>query len=372
MLRSSPEVADILGVTAESFLSAPSFSFEHRRAIIDITKCRTAALGGHQDLCSGCGETTISYNSCRNRNCPKCGAYKREKWVASRERDLIDVGYFHVVFTIPECLKAIFYQNQSTCYTLLFRCAWESLKTLAADKKFLGATPGAISVLHTWTQKLIYHPHVHMLVPAGGLTSDVRWIASHTDFLVPVKALSKMFRAKLIASMRAAEMSLFRTQGQKLDCSALYREAFNAKWVVYCKPPYADAAGVLRYLGRYTHRTAISNSRISAFDGGSVTFKWRDRSDNNVVKNETISAREFTRRFLMHIPPIGFMRIRHYGFLANRGKKERITQIKRLTRTPISNTITIDSATIVEKLIGRRPGVCQHCGCKLIAIPLIE
>lgn len=372
MGKSSLEVADILSVTAKHFLSSSNLSFVQERAIADITKCRTAALGGHQDACLGCGEISISYNSCRNRSCPKCGAYKREKWVANREYDLIDVGYFHVVFTVPECLKPIFYQNQSVCYTLLFRCAWESLKMLASDKKYLGARPGAVSILHTWTQKLNYHPHIHMLVPAGGLTKDWRWIASRTAFLVPTKALSKMFRAKLISAMRAASLSLYGTQNEKLDCSTLYREAFNANWVVYCKPPYENAVGVLRYLGRYTNRSAISNARISAFDGDKVTFKWRDRSDNNSMKDETVSAHEFTRRFLMHVPPRGFMRIRHYGFLANRGKKERLRRIKRLTRTLITEAIIIDPEAIIEKLIGRRPGVCPHCGCKLIAIPLIE
>lgn len=262
------EVQDIFARYGPAYLESHALSPRQRKAFDDILACRTSRLGGHADTCPECGEVTLSYNSCRNRHCPKCQAYRREKWVCERSFDLLDVGYYHVVFTVPAELNPVFFGNQETCYPLLFRCAWETVKAFAADPRYLGAKAGATSVLHTWGRQLQYHPHVHMIVPSGGLTSCGRWKSSGKNFFAPVKAMSKVFRGKLLEGLKGArpDLRFYGTAGDLASPDAfdgLVSRLHERDWVAYCKKPFRDAGCVLAYLGRYTHRVAISNSRIA-------------------------------------------------------------------------------------------------------------
>lgn len=317
------EVQDIFAAYAEQYRQKHRLSIVQHKSMNAILNCRTERLGGHLDTCSNCGETKPSYNSCRNRHCPKCQTLAKERWIDARKSDLLNVGYFHVVFTVPQELNPLIYRNQKDCYNLLFHCAAQTLKDLSLDEKHLGAEIGLTAVLHTWGQNLCFHPHIHCIVPAGGLTKLGTWQDSRKKFFLPVKALSRKFRGKFLA--------LFK---QKQDVPQdLLDTCYNKEWVVYCKPPFKTAACVVEYLGRYTHRVAISNNRILKLEDGQVAFKWRDYRDSSRWKEMTVSAEEFIRRFLLHILPPGFMKIRHYGFLSSRGKQVKLLKCKRLTGT---------------------------------------
>ena len=370
------EVQDVLARYGPAFLESRPLSAWQRKAFDDMLACRTAALGGHADVCPECGEVTYSYNSCRNRHCPKCQAYRREKWVEERSSDLLDVGYYHMVFTVPAELNPIFYSNQRECYNLLLRCAWETVRAFAADPRWLGARTGATAVLHTWGRRLQYHPHVHMIVPSGGLTRAGRWRSSGARFFAPVKAMSKAFRGKLLEGLRGLAPKLgfhgsAAPLGEPGALGALVSSLYGRPWVVYCKRPFRDAGCVLAYLGRYTHRVAISNSRIVSCEGGRVVFDYRDPKDGDRVKRTSLDALEFIRLLLMHVLPKGFAKVRHYGILASRGKSGRMALCRRLTGTPARERAAVDPAALVERMIGRPPGTCASCGCKLVARPLL-
>jgi hypothetical protein len=327
MTRPTLEVADIFRAGGDSFIDRNTtwISYQQLKVMRAITRCRTAALGGHVDRCTRCGHEAISYNSCRNRHCPKCQAQARQRWLANRERELLDTSYFHVVFTLPHELSMLALQNQRLLYGLLFRASAATLLEVAADPKHLGAEIGFFSVLHTWGQNLLHHPHVHCAIPAGGpLPDHSRWVRPRYPFFLPVKVLSRVFRGKFVVGLRRA----FRRHQLHLGGSlkhladpkrfaAFLRTLFRTDWVVYAKPAFGGPRQVLRYLGRYTHRVAISNHRLLAFDGRNVTFRWRDYAHGNRQRKMTVSAEEFIRRFLMHVLPCGFVRIRNFGFLAN-------------------------------------------------------
>lgn len=370
------EVQDVLARCGPSYLKSHALSLQQRKVYDDILACRTAVLGGHTDVCPECGETSVSYNSCRNRHCPKCQTYRKEKWVEERSTDLLDIGYYHAVFTVPAELNPVFCCNQELCYQLLFRCAWETVRAFSDDPRYLGARTGATAVLHTWGRRLQYHPHVHMIIPSGGLTARGTWRRSGKSFFAPVKAMSVVFRAKLLEGLKGmfARLRFYGTAEPLRNTDEFHRVAsslYERPWVVYCKKPFRDAGCVLSYLGRYTHRVAISNSRIVSCEDGCVTFGYRDSKDGDRVKRTTLAADEFIRRFLMHVLPKGFAKIRHYGILASRDKSARIALCKRLTGTPITKHMAIDAAAIVERMIGRPPGTCVTCGCKLIVGPLL-
>ena len=370
-----PELQDVLREHGKAWLARYTPGPEQLKAYEAILACRTASLGIHVDTCEECGHAEISYNSCRNRNCPKCQSLRREVWVAERGADLLDVGYFHVVFTVPEQLNPLFWRNQAALYGLLMRCSWETVRDLAADPRYLGARTGATAVLHTWGRQLQYHPHAHLIVPAGGLATDegdeARWVpCRRPDFLAPVRAMSKMFRGKLMAGLK----ELWRKGGLDLGgCAshlaadgamrALVDAMYETDWVAYCKPPFKNAGEVLRYLGRYTHRVAISNSRIVSMGDGKVTFRYRDNRDGR-VKNLTLSAVEFLRRFFMHVLPKGFAKVRHFGILAGRGKRERMALCRELTGTPEPDPVDVPS--ILRRLLGFDPTVCPVCGGRLV------
>jgi Putative transposase/Transposase zinc-binding domain len=332
MNRPPLEVADIVRCAGTSFVerSRRWINGQHEKVLLAITRCRTAALGGHRDQCLDCGHTAISYNSCRNRHCPRCQGNARLRWLQARERELLPTRYVHVVFTLPRELAPLALQNKRLIYSLLFHASAETLLEIAGNPRHLGAEIGFFSVLHTWDQRLQHHPHVHCVVAAGGLAPDhTRWISSHQSFFLPVKVLSRVFRGKFVAALKAAFLdSRLEFHGQlapiaepKIFASWL-RILFRKDWVVYSKPPFGGPEHVLRYLGAYTHRVAISNHRLLALADGVVTFRWRDSTNGNRKRIMTAPVDEFLRRFLLHVLPRGFMRIRNFGFLANRRRAE--------------------------------------------------
>jgi hypothetical protein len=332
MSRPPLEVADIIRCAGQSFIerSRKWINGQHEKVLLAITRCRTAALGGHRDQCSDCGHTAISYNSCRNRHCPRCQGNARLRWLQARERELLPTRYVHVVFTLPRELAPLALQNQRLIYNLLFHASAETLLEIAPDPRHLGAEIGFFSVLHTWDQRLQHHPHVHCVVAAGGLAPDhAPWISSHHSFFLPVKVLSRVFRGKFVAALKHAfreakiefHGALAPLAEPRIFASWL-RLLFRQDWVVYSKPPFGGPEHVLRYLGAYTHRVAISNHRLVALADGNVTFRWRDSAHGNKKRLMTVPVEEFLRRFLLHLLPRGFMRIRNFGFLANRRRAE--------------------------------------------------
>jgi hypothetical protein len=328
MSRPTLEVADIVRRTGNSFWEQRQahLAWPHRKVLDAIVRCRTAALGGHLDQCVSCGHRAISFNSCRNRHCPKCQGNARAKWLAARSAELLPVSYFHVVFTLPHELSALVLQNKRLLYDLLYRASAATMLELARDPKHLGADIGFLGVLHTWGQNLEHHPHVHYIVPAGGMAlDDSRWIDSSRRFFLPVHALSRVFRGKFVAGLKQLfAQSELQFHGSHLHLAApgsfrnFLRQLFQKDWVVYVKPPFGGAEHVLNYLARYTHRVAISNHRLVAFENDRVSFRWRDYAHGGKKKVMTVSAHEFLRRFLLHVLPGGLVRIRHFGLFANR------------------------------------------------------
>ena len=333
MSRPLLEVADVIRKAGTAFLerNRQRLRWTHIKVLLAIARCRTAALGGHIDQCTRCGHrATISYNSCRNRHCPKCQTGARERWIQARRSELLPSPYVHVVFTLPPQLAALALQNKKVIYGLLLRASAETLLEVARNPRHLGAEIGFFSVLHTWNQKLQLHPHVHCVVPSGGLSLDhTRWVRSHPRFFLPIAVLRRLFRGKFVAGLKSAfghgqlhlSGNLAPLAQPKVFASSL-RPLFRKDWIVYSKPPFGGPEYVLQYLGRYTHRVAISNHRLLALDDRQVTFRWRDSAHNNEQKVMTLSLDEFLRHFLLHLLPKGFVRIRHFGFLANRHRAD--------------------------------------------------
>jgi hypothetical protein len=329
MSRPPLEVADLIRSAGAAFIERNRqwIRWKHVKMLLAIARCRTAALGGHVDQCTRCGHrATISYNSCRNRHCPKCQTAARERWIAARQKELLPTRYVHVVFTLPSQLARLALQNKKFIYGLLLQASAETLLEVARDPRHLGAEIGFFSVLHTWNQRLSLHPHVHCVIPAGGLSLDhTHWVTSPNRFFLPLKVLSRVFRGKFVAALKQAfqngRLSLhgnLALLAQPKTFAAWLRPLFRKDWVVYAKPPFGGPQCVLQYLGRYTHRVAISNHRLVSFANGQVTLRWRDSAHNNEQKLMTLSFDEFLRRFLLHLLPKGFVRIRNFGFLANR------------------------------------------------------
>ena len=333
MGRPRYEVADIFRLSGAAYRSKHKLSKVQHKAMRAIEQCRTAALGGHIDACSECGHVRISYNSCRNRHCPKCQSLAREAWLEARRAELLPAGYFHpdtlctgqvIVFTLPSEVRDVVRYNERLLYGTLFREAWAALSELCADRHYLGARPGMVAILHSWGQNLHYHPHIHCIVPGGGLRGG-KWVSAREEFLVPVQALSAMFKGKFVSALRrhynAGRLRLdglcshFRS---KQAFSQLLKKLMSEDWVVYAKPPFAGPEQLLKYLGRYTHRVAISNHRIVSIDKDTVCFRWRDYADDNRQKVMCLSHEEFIRRFLQHCLPARFCKIRYYGILSNR------------------------------------------------------
>jgi hypothetical protein len=360
------EIQDIFSEYGGAYQEQHKLPGHILKTMREIEKCRTAELGGHADVCDDCGNVLhFSYNSCRNRHCPKCQTLPKERWIDNQKHSLLNAGYFHVVFTIPDTLNTLVFHNQRSIYNILFRSVAETLRELAADKKYLGAELGFTSVLHTWGQNLMHHPHIHCIVPGGGISAAGKWVPSRKKFFIPVKVLSRKFRGKFLHHLQQAELDL---RGQLEDLNdpvkwnGFLSGLYGKEWVVYCKPPFRDAACVVEYLGRYTHRVAISNSRILRVENGMVSFKWRDYKDQSRWKVMTLTVSEFIRRFLIHILPPRFVKIRHYGLLGNRNKNTKLTLCKRLTNTPDLLRKKLSTAELVQKITGKDTSVCPCCG----------
>ena len=332
------EVADIFRRYGAEYRQFHRLPLKKLKAMNAIESCRTAELGGHVDECDSCGHLKISYNSCRNRHCPKCQGLPMAKWLLKRNQELLPVEYFHVVFTIPSELNALTLRNQVVLYNILFKAASETLLELGKDQKYLGGQLGFISILHTWGQNLLDHPHLHCVVPGGGLSVDgKRWISTQKGFFIPVKVLSRLFRGKFLAYLKKAyhdDKLSFPGEIHLLQFPQAFQKfldnLYTQEWVVYCKPPFGSPKQVLNYLGRYTHRVAISNHRIVSMENGMVTFRWRDYRDGNKNKLMTVEASEFIRRFLLHILSNNFVKIRYYGFLSNSNRKTKLKRCQEL------------------------------------------
>ena len=370
------EVADIFRHFGHRYrqVHADSLCRGQLRAMSAIELCRTAALGGHMEQCDACGHQRITYNSCRDRHCPKCQSLARAQWLEERQAELLEVEYFHVVFTVPEAIAAIAYQNKKLLYDILFHASAETLRTIAADPQHLGAEIGFLTILHTWGQTLLHHPHLHCVVPGGGISPDgEHWIACRPGFFLPVRVLSRLFRRlfleQLHRAFKAGELHFYSQLEPLQDAQAFaayLAPAAEAEWVVYAKPPFGGPRQVLAYLGRYTHRVAISNNRLLSMDDGQVAFLWKDYKQGATPRTMTLAAEEFIRRFLLHILPEGFQRIRHYGFLANRCRETKLATCRQLLHAPSPTAEKPsgreDYRDRYERLTGKSLRDCPICG----------
>ena len=369
MNRPPLEVADIIRSTGEFFLerSRRWITWQHRKVLLAILRCRTAVLGGHRDRCADCDHVAISYNSCGNRHCPRCQSNARLRWLQAREQELLPTRYVHAVFTLPRELGPVTLQNKKVIFNLLFHASAETLLEVARDPRHLGAEIGFFSVLHSWDQRLLFHPHVHCILAAGGLSPDhTRWISSSRRFFLPIAVLSRVFRGKFVAGLKAAfHRGELQFHGALLYLAephafrAWLRVLFRHDWVVYAKRPFGGPEHALRYLGAYTHRVAISNHRLVALEHGQVAFRWRDSAHGNKKRLMTLPVDEFLRRFLLHLLPRGFVRIRNFGFLANRRRASLLPLCRQLLQVSAEDT----GATAMRS--ASRPGPlwrCPKCG----------
>lgn len=365
------EVASIFGKYGKVYRQTHRLSMDQHKAMNAIEACRTSQLGGHIDQCDSCGHLRISYNSCRNRHCPKCQALAKERWLEARKAEVLPVKYFHIVFTLPHELHPIMRANEALTYNLLFKAASQTVLELGKDKKHLHAQTGLMAVLHTWGQNLMYHPHLHCLVPAGGLSLDgKKWKPSRRKFFLPGKVVSRLFRGKFLAGIKQAF-----TEG-KLKClgklqhiddlkslNNYLRPIYQKDWVVYAKPPFGGPEQLIAYLGRYTHRIAISNHRILSMENGQVSFQYKDYADHNKQKVMILKADEFIRRFLLHILPRGFHKIRYYGLLATRNRKTCLAQARKiLGQKSLQAAIPkLSWQELLEQITGTNPLQCPCC-----------
>ena len=382
MGRTPLEVADIFRRHGPAWRQAQHghLSLAQLKVMSAIEQCRSAALGGHVLRCEGCGTDQVSYNSCRNRHCPKCQSSAAQRWLDARQADLLPVEYYHVVFTLPAPIADIAYQNKSALYGLLFDVAAEVLQIIAADRKHLGARIGATLVLHTWGSALTHHPHVHGIVPGGGIGLDGKtWVACRPGFFLPVRVLSRLFRRRFLEELQrlhdGGKLRFFGEHARLANAAAFkawHAPLRKAEWVVYAKRPFAGPQAVLAYLSRYTHRVAISNSRLIARDEHGVTFRWKDYRAKGHTRHKTmtLAPEEFMRRFLLHVLPGGFHRIRHYGLLANGSRKADLTMARELLHVAPAPTITAGSLEPATTAPNAAPPtfVCRHCGRAMLIV----
>ena len=374
------EVADILRAHGDDYRRRHSLSPQQAAVLRHLTQCRTAALGGHVDACDACGYARISYNSCRDRHCPKCQGQQRAAWLETRLERLLPVAYFHVVFTLPDALYPLMLRNQAMLYHLLFQAASQTLLQLGADPKWLGAQLGVTAILHTWGQNLLFHPHLHCVVTGGGLTADGQhWRATRSDYFLPVRVLGRLFRGKFLAGLKALydgdQLCLEGSVAALADASAFRRwltPLYRQDWVVYAKPPFGGAEQVFRYLGRYSHRVAIANSRLVSLDDGQVMFQWKDYAEEHKTKRMCLDAEEFIRRFLLHVLPARFVRIRHYGLLAGRNVPTKLARCRELLGETPAESVAPQRTwwERVQEWTGQDPRVCPHCQGLLTRRPL--
>jgi hypothetical protein len=382
MTPAALEVGDIVRAHGAAYRARHPVMPQQAQVLRRLAECRTAALGGHVDACSACGFTRISYNSCRDRHCPKCQASKRAAWLETRLERLLPVGYFHVVFTLPALLSPLVLHNQRLLYDLLFRAASATLLTLAADPQRLGGQVGITAILHTWGQNLLFHPHLHCVVTGGGLAPDgQRWVAGRRRYFLPVKVLGKLFRGKFLAGVKkayqAGQLTLTGSVlhlGDPRAFQQLLQQLYSHNWIVYAKRPFGGATQVFRYLGRYSHRVAIANSRLVSMDHGRVSFQWKDYADNHHTKIMTVSAEEFIRRLLLHVLPKGFVRIRHFGLLASVNVATKLQRCRQLLgqETPAAPQPAKCWVDRVLEWTGQDPRRCPRCQGFLERRPLLN
>ena len=385
MSRPALEVADVFRRHGDAYRdrNAGHLSRGQRKVMGAVEACRTAALGGHVERCGDCGHTAIAYHSCRNRHCPRCQAGAARDWLAARQADLLAVAYFHVVFTLPAPIAAMAYQNKAVIYAMLFEAAAATLRTIAADAKHLGAEIGVTMVLHTWGQTLTHHPHVHCIVPGGGLSpGQSRWIDCRPGFFLPVRVLSRLFRRlfieKLLVAHKAGKLRFFGDLAALAESQAfvdVLAPSRRAEWVVFAKRPFAGPTQVLAYLSRYTHRIAISNRRLISVDDSKVTFTWKDHRNGAAANTMTLAVDEFMRRFLLHVLPDGFQRIRHYGFLANGHRRTKITLIRELlgaaVQPPVVAASADDEPHLEKVTASAATSPCPCCGGTMAVIEIL-
>ena len=387
MRRQRLEVADIFHRHGAAWRKANAghVSLGQLQVMSAIENCRSAVLGGHVERCEDCGHSRVAYNSCRNRHCPKCQGAAARDWLAARQADLLPVGYFHLVFTLPAEIGAIAYHNKAVVYDLLFRAAAETLLTIAADPKHLGARIGATAVLHSWGSAMTHHPHLHIIVPGGGISLDgTRWLPCRRGFLLPVRVLSRLFRRLFLAGLAdahaAGRLAFFGDLNGLRDRTAfaVHLAPLRRKnWFVYAKPPFAGPEAVLAYLARYTHRVAIANSRLLALDARGVSFRYKDyrRNGRARYRTMTLAPDEFIRRFLLHVLPKGFHRIRHYGLLASAGCKANIARARKLLAAPLPSIdppIKRDDANAAAGAAADHRPPCPCCGGRMIIVETFE
>jgi hypothetical protein len=381
-VRPALEVADIFRRHGAAYRveHAATLSNGQRRVMGAIEACRTSALGGHVEQCTDCGQVRIAYNSCRNRHCPKCQGLARAQWLVDRQAELLPVPYFHVVFTMPAAIATIALQNKAAVYDILFKAAAEAVRTIAADPKHLGAEIGMIAVLHTWGQSLFHHPHVHCIVPGGGIAPDGRWVTCRPGFFLPVRVLSRLYRrlflARLVAAFENGALRFFGELGRLSEPAAFakhLRPVRRVDWVVYAKRPFGGPQQVLDYLGRYTHRVAIANSRLIDLVDGQVRFHWKDYRQPGRPNVMTLQAGEFLRRFLLHVLPDGFRRIRHFGYLANAHRTTKLTAIRALldVAEPEARPEPADYRERYVQLTGQSLDICRRCGGVIIELAAV-
>jgi predicted RNA-binding Zn-ribbon protein involved in translation (DUF1610 family) len=381
MGRAALEVADIFRAHGPAWRERQHghLSLGQLKVMSAIEQCRSAALGGHVLRCPACGEVEIAYNSCRNRHCPKCQGRAARRWLADRQADLLPVPYYHVVFTLPAPISGLAFHNKAVLYNVLFEVAAETLRTIAADPKHLGAQIGLTLVLHTWGSALTHHPHVHGIVPGGGLSPDAaHWISCKPGFFLPVRVLSRLFRRRFLEELQQAhrrgQLQFFGEYAALADATVFaewLQPLRQCEWVVYAKRPFAGPAAVLAYLSRYTHRVAISNQRLLSLDDRGVTFRWKDyrAKDGMRLKTMTLEPDEFMRRFLLHVLPSGFHRIRHYGLLANAGRREHLARMRELLH--VAPEVHSPDDTEALDAIHQPVFVCPHCGAAMIVVEVL-
>ena len=353
------EVADIVSRYGEQYIASGRVPLRHQKVLNDIVSCHTAAMGGHVYACDKCGSIRVAFNSCRNRHCPRCQSVDRERWIIKREEDLLPVRYFHVVFTLPDKLNPLCLQHPSAMYNMLFSSAWETLETFGYDHRHLGAATGMTAVLHTWGQTLVLHPHLHCIVPAGGLTVQGKW--KHTKqqgkYLYPRNALSEVFRAKYVEKLR----TWIKQENISVD-KTLFKDLFRNSWVVDAREPFEKAENVIEYLARYTHKVAISNYRLMSIDNDVIVFRYKDYRDGGQQKTMSLNATDFLQRFCLHILPSGFVRIRHYGILSTRRKTECLEDARLSLGVAAPIKQATDWKSIALKKLGFDPDRCPFCG----------
>lgn len=364
-LHESTELSDIFREHGAAYQQHQSLWPEQQKAFDAIIQCRTSALGGHLDQCDHCGHTRPSYNSCRNRHCPKCQFIRKSKWVDKLAANLPPVKYFHVVFTIPTVLAKLLYLNQKRTYGLLFKAAGASLSQCASNPNYLGARIGAVAILHTWSQTLVYHPHIHMILPAGGLSEDqLEWISSKEKFFLPVKMLSRVFRGIFVRLLKQATLQQqLRFPDDCPDFTSLKNKCYQKNWVVYCQRPFSNNQRLLEYLGNYTHRVAISNNRIKSLGKGEVRFSYKDNRSGGMHKQISLDATEFIRRFMTHVLPKGFYKIRYFGFMAMCNARTQLATCFDLIAKPcfLPRFEGLSSLDIWRDITGRDPLRCPKC-----------